>query len=318
MSVEGICIPSAPEDRHVKLPPPPEPRGEEVLIDVECAGLGNWDEMMQTGGWGESSLARPVAHGVQVAGRVSGLGPAAGGFAVGDEVLTHAYLSHAGGSWAKQIAASSTAVAPKPAGLSWEQAAALPIPGLAAYESLDEVLRVRAGETLLVHGAAGVTGGLLVQLAVARGLRVVATAGSTATAYVDELGADAVIDPYTADWPDRARAALGGRGASAAVVAAPDGAAQALSLVADAGRMATLADAAPPSPERGIEPRCVRVHPDGDLLAQAAQALARGEITLAEPCAFALTDVEQALQTVLACTGRTPVVVRVAELSAGH
>lgn len=316
MGAEGIAMPSAPEERHVKPPPPPEPQSDEILIDVECAGLGNWDEMIQTGGW-DSCLARPFAHGVQVAGTVGKLGSAAGTFAVGDEVLTHVYLSHAGGSWAKQIAAPTAAVALKPPGLSWEHAAALPIPGLAAYGVLDEILRVQAGETLFVHGAAGVTGGLLVQLAAARGLRVVATAGPFNAANVAEFGADAVIDPKAADWFEQAREALGDHGANVAAVAAPDGVAQALSLVADDGRLATLADPVPPSPERGIEPRYVSVHPDGDLLDRAAKALERGEITLAPPCAFPLTDVEQALQTVLACTGGTPVVVRVTEASAG-
>lgn len=316
MGAEGIAMPSAPEERHVKLPPTPEPQGDEILIDVECSGLGNWDEMIQTGGW-DSCLAKPFAHGVQVAGTVGELGPAADGFAVGDEVLTHVYLSHAGGSWAKQIAASTSAVALKPPGLSWEHAAALPIPGLAAYGMLDEVLRVQAGETLFVHGAGGVTGGLLVQLAAARGLRVVATAAPVNSAPVAEFGADVVIDPKAADWFDQAREALGDHGANAAAIAAPDGVTQALSLVADGGRLATLADPVPPSPERGIEPRYVTVRPDGELLGRAAQALDRGEIRLAPPCAFPLTDVEQALQTVLACTGGTPVVVRVTKTSTG-
>ena len=316
MHREGTCIPSAPDERHVKPPPALEPAGDEVLIDVECAGLGNWDEMMRTGGWG-SALAGPFAHGVQVAGRVCGLGPAASAFAVGDEVLSHVPQSHSGGSWAKQVTASSTAVAAKPAGLSWEQAAALPVPGLAAYELLHEALRIREGETLFVHGASGITGRLLVQLAAAQGLHVVATAEPAGAELVAGFGADAVIDPGLADWPDRVREALGAQGASAAAVVAPGGAVAALSLVADGGRFATIADPEPPPPERGIEPRYLRVHPDGELLGRAAQALDRGEITMVQPCAFALTDVEQALQTVLACTDATPVVISVAQASAG-
>lgn len=313
MSAEGIAIPSYTE-RHVKLPSAPEPEGDEVLIDVRCAGLGSWDEIVQTGGWA-SSLAEPFTHGAQIAGTVSGVGPSNETFSAGDEVLTHAYPAHAGGSWAKQVVVPVDAVARKPSGLSWEQAAALPVPGLAACELFYELLHVQADETLFVHRAAGLTSGLLVQLAAAHGVRVVATADGAKGSSVADFGADAVIDTRIADSSAQVREMLGEGGASAAVAVTPGGAAEALPFVVDDGRLATIADPTPPSPERGIEPRYVRVHPDGRLLGRAAQALDHGEITLAEPCAFSLTDVEQALQTVLACTGTTPVVVRVADVA---
>ena len=90
------------------------------------------------------------------------------------------------------------------------------------------------------------------------------------------------------------------------------GATAALSVVADHGRMTTIADPTPPPPERGIEPRYIRVHPDGELLGRAARALDRGEIFLPEPAAFAMADIDQALATLLAGSGQTPVVLSAA------
>src|SRR6202012_3935287 len=110
---------------------------------------------------------------------------------------------------------------------SWGAAAALPIPALTAEQVLSDVLHVRAGERLLVHGAGGITGGLLVALAALRGAEVTATAGPSSRARVSALGARHVIDYHDQDWPEHVRVVTDGHGAVAAATAVPGGAARA-------------------------------------------------------------------------------------------
>lgn len=308
----------SPSRQPARAPSPPaaltpEPGSGEVLIEVQCAGIGDWDDVTRAGGW-QSGMAEVRALGVQVAGTVIRTGPEAeaAGFSPGAEVLTHTYPLKGSGARTRRVLAPSAHVAHKPPGLTWQYAAALPLPGLTAYELLFEVLRMRPGETLLVHGADGIIGGLLVQIAAAHGMNVVATAESGSIAQVAALGAAAVVDRDDPDWPEEARSLLGGRGADAAAVATSGGASAVLSLVAEHGWMATIADPTPPAPERGIKPRYVRVHPDGELLGRAARALAHGEIVLPEPAAFDMADIDQALATLLAGSGQTPVVLSAA------
>ena len=178
--------------------PAPEPESGEVLIEVRCAGIGDWDDVTRAGGW-RSGVAELCALGVQVAGTVIKAGPETEGFAPGAEVLTHTYPLKGSGARTRRVLAPSAHVALKPDGLTWQHAAALPLPALTAYELLFEVLKVRPNETLLVHGAEGIIGGLLVQIAAAHGLDVVATSEPGFATQVSTLGAAAV--PTRRPWP---------------------------------------------------------------------------------------------------------------------
>src|SRR3954464_3604036 len=119
-----------------------------------------------------------MALGVEAAGVVTAVGAAVRDWAPGDEVLTHPLPLRAGGTWAPQLIAPAAQLARKPAAMSWAAAAALPVPALTAEQALSEAVAIEAGEALVIPGGGGVTGGLLVALAVARGVRVTATAGS--------------------------------------------------------------------------------------------------------------------------------------------
>src|SRR5919201_5607760 len=223
-------------------------------------------------------------------------------FALGDEVLTHPLPLRHQGTWAELLVAPAAVVARKPAGVPWEVAAAFPVPALTADQALSEAAPSPAGEWLLVHGAGGVTGGLIVQLAVARGATVVATAGPSSKSRVRDYGARVVLDYHDADWPTRARdAAPGGRGVGAAVNAARGGAASALQAVADDGRLATITGD-PPTPERGVTVANVSVEAGGERMAELAEALKDGLLSLNVGARFALADAATALQG--AVTGR--------------
>src|SRR5438876_3489840 len=287
--------------RMLDLPAPSSPAPDEVVISVRAAGVGNWDEIVRVGDW-DVGHRPPRALGVEAAGIVDTVGEDVTGLAPGDEVLTHPLPLRYQGAWAEWLVAPAALVARKPTVISWETAAAFPVPALTADQALQEAAPVPAGECVLVHGAGGVTGGLAVQLATARRATVVATAGPSSAARVRGYGARLVLDYHDPDWPARVRdASPGGRGVGAAVNAARGGAASALQAVANDGRLATITGD-PPTPERGVTVANVYVEADGERLAALAEALKDGLLSLHVGATFSLADAATALQA--AVTGR--------------
>ncbi|MFE5913435.1 NADP-dependent oxidoreductase [Streptomyces wedmorensis] len=185
--------------RHATGVAVPEPDPGEVRVKVAAVGLNPVDWKRRYG-WVEEFYPTtfPAVPGLEFAGTVDALGEGVTDLAVGDEVLgwtrTGAYAEYA-------IAGT---VAPKPAGLSWAAAASLPVAGETAQRVLD-LIGVREGETLFLHGAAGVVGSVAVQLAVAAGITVVGSASESNHAYLRELGAVPVA--YGDGLADRVRAA---------------------------------------------------------------------------------------------------------------
>jgi NADPH:quinone reductase-like Zn-dependent oxidoreductase len=266
----------------LELPDPGLPRAGEVLLEVRASGMGNWDEIIRTGGW-DTGARPPMALGVEAAGLVASVGAGVRDLRPGDAVTTHSLPS---GSWAERFIAAAGHVARIPDQMPMTVAAALPVPALTADQALD-ALTVRPGETVLVHGAGGVTGGVLVRLAAHRGARVIATAARAERLLA--LGATQVLDYRERDWPARVRA-LGG--ADAAVNAARSGSADAVRAVRDGGRLATIT-ADLPQAERGIALYDIVVVPDGARLARLVPLLAAGAITVG--ASYPLADAAAAM-----------------------
>jgi NADPH:quinone reductase-like Zn-dependent oxidoreductase len=286
------------EVRPLELDAPPSPGPDEVVLSVRAAGVGNWDEFIRVGAW-DVGRSPPLALGVEAAGVVAAVGEDVTSVAPGDEVLTHPVPLRHQGAWAQSLVAPAAAIASKPAGVPWDVAAAFPVPALTADQALTEAAPDPAGEWVLVHGAGGVTGGLVVQLAAARGATVVATAGPSSATRVRAYGAHLVLDYHDDDWPARVRAeSPGGRGVGAAVNAAPGGAATALGAVADDGRLATITGD-PPTAERGITVADVYIQADGAGLTELVAGLAAGQLSLQVAATLPLTDAASALQSVV-------------------
>lgn len=279
----------------MELPAPPDPAGDEVLIEVRGAGVGNWDDLVRTGAW-DVGTAPPMALGVEAAGVVRAIGATQTRFAPGDEVLVHSAPLRYQGAWAEWFLAPGAHVAAKPADLDWAVAGALPVPALTASQVVTR-LGCGGNDEALVHGAGGVTGGLLVALAAASGCRVVATCSPRAAGRVREYGASEVIDYHAADWPLQALRASSGR-FSVVINAVRGGAAGLLPLTADRGRLATITGD-PPQGERGIQVIDAYVAPDGPALEAAArQLLARG-LTIPIGGIYGLGEAAVALQAVV-------------------
>jgi NADPH:quinone reductase-like Zn-dependent oxidoreductase len=219
-------------------------------------------------------------------------------WAPGDEVMTHPLPLRDQGTWAPMLIAPAALLARKPAGVPWEVAAVFPVPALTAAQVLDEALRVAPGDRLLVNGAGGVTGRLLVSLGSLRGAEIVATAGPRSHAPLAALGARHVIDYHEQDWPDQVLALTDGAGVAAAVNAAPGGAGDAIRAVRDGGRLATITSD-PPEQERGIAVSSVYVTPDGGQLDGLGRLLAAGQLEISLAMSYELRDAADALATVV-------------------
>src|SRR5918994_1930428 len=160
----------------IDLPDPRPLADDEVLIEIRAAGVGNWEEFVRTGEW-DVGRAPPMALGVEAAGTITAIGDSVEDWDPGDEVLSHPLPLRDQGTCAPLLIASATVLARKPGALSWEAAAAFPVPALTATQVIDGALAVRPDDLVLVNGGSGVTRTLLVGLAAARGAEVIATAG---------------------------------------------------------------------------------------------------------------------------------------------
>jgi NADPH:quinone reductase-like Zn-dependent oxidoreductase len=294
MRAAGITALGEPvEILEVDEPAPPGP--DEVLIEVAAAGIGNWDDLVRIGSW-EIGGPAPMALGTEVAGTVAAVGSRVTDVREGDEVIAHPLPLQRHGTWAENVLAPAATVAPRPPEASWEAGAAFPIPALTAAQVLDDALGIESGDWVVVNGAGGVTGGLLVQLAVARGARVIATASAKKAERIRGYGASEVLD-YRGEWPAHVREITGG-GAPSVVNAARGQAATALRAVADDGRLATITGD-PPQEQRGVAVSDVYVRPDGRQLSALAELLARGTLSVPIASVRPLEEAGQALREVV-------------------
>lgn len=185
-----------PELLHYEDAPRPQPKPDDLLIRVRAAAVNPVDWKIREGYLqGFLNHRLPLILGWDVAGEVVEVGPEATGFKVGDKVYSRPDIER-DGSYAEYIAVKASDAALKPATLDLVHAAAVPLAALTAWQSLVDAAQLQAGQTVLIHAAAGGVGSFAVQLAKARGARVIATASAVNTGLVADLGADQFID-YT-------------------------------------------------------------------------------------------------------------------------
>ena len=209
MTAMAIKTPGGPEVLVAEERPLPIPGAGEILVRVEAAGVNRPDVAQRLGHYPPPPGASDLP-GLEVAGEVAALGEGASRYAVGDKVCALA----PGGGYAQFCKLHEMSALPVPEGLSMIEAAAVPETYFTVWTNVFDRGRLRAGETLLVHGGSSGIGTTAIMLAKAFGSRVIATAGSPEKCEAClKLGADAAINYRTEDFVAATKSASGGRGA---------------------------------------------------------------------------------------------------------
>jgi NADPH2:quinone reductase len=186
----------------------PAPAAGEVLIKVAAAGINRADLVQAMGGYPPPPGA-PLTLGLEVAGEICQLGAGVSQFSLGDRVC--ALLG--GGGYAEYAAVSEKCVLPLPKGVKLVEAAALPEVHFTVWTNLFDTARLRAGESVLIHGGSSGIGTAAIQLCAARGHRVLATAGSAEKcAAIQQLGAARAINYREEDFVEVVKKETGGKG----------------------------------------------------------------------------------------------------------
>jgi NADPH:quinone reductase-like Zn-dependent oxidoreductase len=170
--------------------PRPEPGPGECLVKVEAVGVGPWDAWIRAG-QGEPQL--PLTLGSDLSGEIVALGPGVSDLRTGDRVygITNSQFL---GAYAEYAVASVAMLSKKPATLNYIEASSVPVVAVTAWQALFDHAQLKAGQTVLIHGAAGSVGAYAVQFARRASLRIIASVATDDVSFVRSLGADTVID----------------------------------------------------------------------------------------------------------------------------
>src|SRR5882757_9830185 len=177
--------------------PDPSAGAGQIVVDAFAASVNGADWKVRAGHYGQPKF--PLVLGRDFSGVVSAVGEGVADLRLGDEVFGVLETGREG-AYAEKIAIAAAIVAKKPAALSHFDAAALALTGLTALCSVEDALRLKSGETILIQGGAGGVAGFAVQLAKHLGARVITTASAANLSYLRDIGADEVIDYNTTDF----------------------------------------------------------------------------------------------------------------------
>ena len=275
--------------KYGELPDPTAATGQ-IVVDAFAASVNGADWKVRAGHYGKAAF--PLVLGRDFSGVVSAVGEGVADLRVGDEVFG---VLEAGreGAYAEKIAIGAAIVAKKPSSLSHVDAAALALTGLTALCSVEDALKLKSGETILIQGGAGGVASFAIQLAKHLGARVITTASAANLSYLRDLGADQVIDYNVTDFSkavtscDAVFDTVGG-----------DVATRSFSVLKPGGRAAFIASGAKaPTPERSdvtaLRPAVGRDRPHLDRVAALYQA---GVIRPPEVKLYQLSEAVEALR----------------------
>ena len=266
------------------LPDPVAGPGE-VVVDIHAASVNGADWKVRAGAY--SAIADfPYVCGRDLSGVVSEVGADANEFAVGDPVFGVCEVGQEG-TYAERIAMKASLLARKPDWMPHADASALSLTGLTALVSVEDTLKLKPGETILIQGGAGGVAGFAIQLAKHIGARVITTASARNHEYVRSLGADEIIDYNATDFAE----AASGVDAVFETVGG-EVAARSFSVLKPGGRAAFIASGpkapVPPRPDvQSLRPRVGRDRPHLERIVELAQA---GAVTVPEIRLFRLAD----------------------------
>ena len=269
--------------------PDPVPAAGEVLVDIHAASINAADWKMRSGQY-PAKVDLPHVPGRDFSGVVAALGEGARDFKPGDPVFGVCEVPREG-AYAEKIAIRQEILARTPERLTHVQCAAVALAGLTALISIEDTLRLKAGETILVQGGAGGVAGFAIPLAKHLGARVITTASAANRDYVRSLGADEVIDYRTQDFAklvsgcDAVLDTVGG-----------EVTARSFAVLRPGGRLASVAAgaSAPVSPRPDVTSLRPKVNRDRPHLERVAALVAQGVVPLPAIVEYPLADAASA------------------------
>jgi NADPH:quinone reductase-like Zn-dependent oxidoreductase len=290
--------------------PRPEPKDDQLLIRVIAAGVNPVDGMIRSGLFAkDGSRAFPIILGGDVAGVVEKIGSKVTKFKAGDPVFAYVSLDNSGG-YAQYALVKEGEAAPKPKALTYVEAAGVPIVALTAWQALLDSAKLNAGQTVLIHGGSGGVGSFAIQIAKARGARVIATASTANQDLLKQLGADVPVDYTKQKFEDIAKdvdVVLDSVG--------KDTLARSYSVVKKGGMIVSIV-ARPDSAElekHGIRGEALSVEPHSGELAQIGKLIDEGKIKVIVSQTFPLSEAKTAQEQVATGHTRGKIVLKVAE-----
>src|SRR6266480_1466309 len=298
----------APDVLKVEEVPRPEPNEDEALVRVIASSVNPADPLTLSGKYArEFGTHLPLIPGYDIAGVIEKTGTNVTKLKVGDGVYGYPTF---GGGWADYVTVKEWEVAAKPKSLKFVEAAAVPMGALTAWQALVDVAKLQPGQTVLIHGGSGGVGSFAIQIAKARGARVIATASTANQDLLKQLGADVAVDYGKTKFEDVAK--------DVDVVLDPVGKetlARSYGVVKKGGFIATLV-AEPDQAElkkRGIHGAGISAHADADDLAEIAQLIDAGKIKPMVTQVLPLSEAITAQQQAATHHTRGKVVLRIAD-----
>jgi len=298
----------APEVLKFEEVPRPEPKEDEALVRVIASGVNPADPLTLSGKYArEWGTHLPLIPGYDIAGVVEKVGAKITNLKAGDAVYGYPTF---GGGWAEYVTVKEWEVAAKPKTLTFAEAAAVPMCALTAWQALVDTAQLQAGQTILIHGGSGGVGSFAVQIAKARGAKVIATASTANQDLLKQLGADVPIDYTKTKFEDVAKdvdAALDPVGRETL--------ARSYDAVKKGGIVISLV--ARPDPveieKRQIRGATVWVHPNAEDLAEIAHLIDAGKIKPVVTQVLPLSEAIAAQRQAATHHTRGKVVLRIAE-----
>lgn len=292
--MKAFVIPTA-ENHSVILAEVPIPRvgPNELLVRIHAVGVGIHDSYFLP-----QEIAYPYAIGIEAAGVVEDVGADVAQFQPGERIAFVSSMQSKGGTWAEFAVVRADAMILRiPAGLTFEEAAAVPVAGNTAVKAFGLLSSVAPGGSLFVAGASGAIGTFALQMARARDWTVAASASARNHDYLTTLGADRAVDYQDPLWVDEVLAWHPG-GVDAAIAIQPNTAADSMRVVKDGGIVVTISGDQV-APERGVRvlmpPHDVDVRGDMALL---TQQIADGDVELTLEQVFSFDEGLEALAKV--------------------
>ena len=295
--MKAITYPSYGDNSILLLTDVDEPKigPDWVKVAVRATSVNPVDWKIASGGLdGALDTFFPVTPGWDVSGVVEQVGPAVTTLEVGDEVFGYVRKDAVhGGTCAEKMSAPIRTLARKPANLSFEEAAAIPLAGLTAYQALVHILEVGEGDVVVVHAASGGVGSFAVQIAKSLGARVLGTSSEKNHEYLRDLGAepftygDGLVARIRAEVPEGVDAVLDLAGGDA-LAQSPD-----LLSAESAGRIASVIDPA----VKDLGGHYVFVTPDVDDLDALVDLTVGGQLSVHIAETFALADTSKAWES---------------------